>query len=219
MIKKQTLWIGAIVLFGLCSLYAVIVPMFVVRTQSPFIKTGESVTQVFDRPIVGIVFGAGIHKDGTPSNMLQDRLDTAAQLYTGGVIGTILVSGDNSAKDYDEPTAMFRYLVDTAGIPEKDVVRDHAGRRTYDTCARAHTIWGIDHAVLVTQQYHLPRALFTCRAAGIQSVGVSASLQPYLGGASRLVREFFAIHMSVVDNCIFPPHFIGGKQERDLDID
>lgn len=120
---------------------------------------------------VGIVLGAGVRPDGTPSPFLQYRLDLAAQLFTAGKVRVLLVSGDNRTSHYDEPTAMQRYLV-AKGIPAAKVVRDFAGRDTYDSCVRAVRVFGVRRATLVTQAYHLHRALAICRSVGLEAVGV-----------------------------------------------
>lgn len=198
--------------------YGIAVPLFVVRSQTEYIRTEENVIGTFNAPVVGIVFGAGIDEDGTPRDMLKDRLQVASDLYNRGVIRNILVSGDNPRENYDEPTAMYNYLVNNLGIPGNMIERDYAGRRTYDTCARAYELWGVRHAVLITQQYHLPRALLTCKKRGIDSVGVSASLQPYYGSASRLIRELFAIHKAILDVFVLPPQYISGEKERNLEL-
>jgi vancomycin permeability regulator SanA len=90
------------------------------------------------------------------------------------VVRVVLVSGDNSTPSHDEPTAMQTYLVGH-GVPEDAVVRDHAGLDTHDSCVRAHEVFGVERAVVVTQDYHLRRALFSCRAAGVDVVGVGVS--------------------------------------------
>ncbi|MDP2624726.1 MAG: ElyC/SanA/YdcF family protein [Candidatus Peregrinibacteria bacterium] len=184
------------------------------------VSEGKSLIYVSDEYMssypVGIVFGAGIKNDGTPSDILKDRLITAATLYQAGVLDKILVSGDNSQENYDEPQAMFDYLVQTWGIPEEDIVRDYAGRRTYDTCARAHEIWGIEEALLITQGYHLPRALFICNAMGIDSLGFSATRQTYAGEKWYKTREIIAIHVAILDVYILKPDYIGGQPEIDF---
>ncbi|HEX7557514.1 MAG TPA: ElyC/SanA/YdcF family protein, partial [Leptolinea sp.] len=111
---------------------------------------------------IAIVFGAGLYRDGSPSAILKDRVQTAAELYKAGKIEKILMSGDNSYINYNEPGAMQKYAIQL-GVPQEAIVLDFAGRRTYDTCFRAKAIFGVSEATLVTQDYHLPRALFTCK--------------------------------------------------------
>jgi SanA protein len=125
-----------------------------------------------------IVFGAGLRRDGSPTTILRDRVETASSLYKQGKVEKLLFSGDNSNLDYNEPSAMKDYALQL-GIPEKDVILDYAGRRTYDTCYRAKEIFGLQKALLVTQPYHLPRAVFTCNMLGLESSGVYADNYPY----------------------------------------
>lgn len=125
-----------------------------------------------------IVFGAGLQRDGTPSPVLKDRVATAVQLYQSGKVEKLLMSGDNRFVDYNEPAAMKTYAV-SLGVPEEDIVLDYAGRRTYDTCYRAKAIFGLKDAILVTQRYHLPRALFTCSGMGLSTNGVAADMRIY----------------------------------------
>lgn len=127
---------------------------------------------------VAIVFGAGLWRDGSPTPVLRDRVATAASLYFSGKVEKILMSGDNSTAYYNEPAAMQSYAIDL-GVPEDAIVLDYAGRRTYDTCYRARAIFGLQQAVLITQQFHLPRAIYLCNALGIDAVGVPADLREY----------------------------------------
>ena len=127
---------------------------------------------------VAIVFGARVYGNGRLSAMLQDRVETAAQLYRQGKVQKLLLSGDNRFVDYNEPGDMQAYAL-SRGVPLEDIQLDYAGRRTYDTCYRAKAIFQLDEAVLVTQAFHLPRALFTCRHLGVEAVGVIADRRPY----------------------------------------
>lgn len=123
---------------------------------------------------VAIVFGAGIRTDGTPSTYLTRRLEGARTAYEAGTVGVILVSGDNGTRGYDEPSSMRDWLV-ARGVPTDRVVLDYAGFDTHDTCVRAVEVFGVTEAVLFTQDYHLPRAMASCRGAGIQVQGVGVS--------------------------------------------
>jgi SanA protein len=127
---------------------------------------------------VAIVFGAGLWRDGSPTPVLKDRITTAVELYFNGKVQKILLSGDNSHSDYNEPKAMHDYAR-SLGVPEEAMVLDYAGRRTYDTCYRARAIFGVREAILVTQEFHLPRTLYTCFAIGIKVVGVASDNQDY----------------------------------------
>jgi vancomycin permeability regulator SanA len=120
---------------------------------------------------VALVLGAAVFPDGTPSPFLAARLDLARRLFLAGKVRVLLVSGDNMAPEYNEPDAMRRYLVG-AGIPLDSIVTDYAGFDTYDSCARAKQIFDVSQLIVVTQSYHLPRAVATARRLGIDASGV-----------------------------------------------
>jgi vancomycin permeability regulator SanA len=120
---------------------------------------------------VAIVFGAGVRADGRLSRMLADRVNAAIDLYQAGRVEKLLMTGDNSRVDYDEVSAMRLYAVER-GVPAEDITLDYAGFRTYDSCYRAREIFGVTEAVLITQRYHLPRAVYTCRRLGVAAVGL-----------------------------------------------
>ena len=150
------------------------------------------------------VFGAGLKKDGTPSDVLADRLATAVLLYRSGRVDRILVSGDDRFADYDEPAAMRRSL-ESQGIPAEAILDDFAGNRTYDTCERARRLRGIEDALLVTQAYHLPRAMWVCRHLGLDGIGVPAVQRPYFLDPWFRVREIFAIDKAFIDVFLWRP--------------
>ena len=128
-----------------------------------FVRLGEdrkiySIDSYIPPAKVALVFGAAVNKDGYPSDALEDRLLTAAALYSSGTVEKILVSGDNITDEYyNEPEAMKNFLL-SLGVPEEVIKEDFAGARTYDSCIRAKEIWGIEQAILVTQEFHLPRS-------------------------------------------------------------
>jgi vancomycin permeability regulator SanA len=163
---------------------------------------------------VAIVFGAGLRYDGTPTAVLRDRVETAAQLYQQGKVNKLLMSGDNRFENYNEPESMRQYAL-TLGIPDKDIVLDYAGRRTYDTCYRAKVIFQVDSAILVTQGFHLPRALFLCNSFGVKSAGVEVN-NIYFRKLSRFiwnVRELFATAQAVWDVYVAKPLPVLGDPE------
>jgi len=162
---------------------------------------------------VAIVFGAGIRPDGGLSPMLRDRMDTAMDLYRAGLVQKLLVSGDNRFVDYDEPGRMYDYAI-AHGLPPEDVVRDYAGRRTYDTCYRAPAIFGVTRAILVTQRFHLPRALFTCRNLGVDAVGFSADRRTYFSNPYYRLRDAFATVLAWWDVAIARPTPVLGPKEE-----
>lgn len=120
---------------------------------------------------VALVLGARVAADGTPSPFLAARLDVAKRLYDSGKVRAILVSGDNRRWDYNEPASMQVYLV-ARGVPAAQVPIDYAGFDTYDSCARAKRVFGVTEAIVVTQSYHLDRAVALCRDQGIDATGV-----------------------------------------------
>ncbi|WP_246192507.1 SanA/YdcF family protein [Kitasatospora atroaurantiaca] len=160
---------------------------------------------------VAVVFGAGLF-DGEPSPYLAHRLDAALTLYQQHKVQAILVTGDNSRDDYDEPDAMQAYLVGH-GVPEVRVVEDYAGFDTWDSCTRAHRIFGVDRAVLVSQTFHVRRALALCQAAGIDSYAVGVhepeDVTWYYGG----LREIPGAGKAALNAWLRPdPRFLGAKE-------
>lgn len=171
---------------------------------------------VDDVPVerVAIVFGAGLLRDGSAGPVLRDRVETAVQLYQQGRVSKLLMSGDNRFVEYNEPEAMRQYALNL-GVPDSDIVLDYAGRRTYDTCYRASAIFQVDSAILVTQNFHLPRALFLCNSLGVASTGVEAN-NTYFRKVSRLywnMRELFATVQAVWDVRVFRPLPVLGVPE------
>lgn len=167
-----------------------------------------------DVPRVAIVFGAGVWRGGEPSPVLYDRLETAAELYRAGLVQKLLLTGDNRVANYNEP-AVMRLTLERMGIPSDALVEDFAGRRTYDSCYRAVEIFGVRDAVLVTQEFHLARALYTCNQLGVASIGVRADRQTY-GGRSRVwwrVRERLALASAWLDVNVLRPVPILGERE------
>ncbi len=147
---------------------------------------------------VAIVFGAAVYSDGRLSSVLRDRMDTAVSLYKSGKVDKLLLSGDNRIEDYNEPGAMMNYAINR-GVAVADIQPDYAGLRTYDTCYRARHIFQIKEAILVTQAFHLPRAIFTCRQLGVDVVGTQADLRPYRGARWYEFRETIATARALWD--------------------
>lgn len=147
---------------------------------------------------VAVVFGAAVYGNGRLSPVLRDRVDTAIALYNAGQVNHIIFSGDNREADYDEPGAMMAYAIEQ-GVDAEDITIDRAGHRTYDTCYRAGHVFNVKNAVLVTQQFHLPRALLTCEGLGIKSVGVVADRRPYRDASWYEIRETGATLVALWD--------------------
>lgn len=147
---------------------------------------------------VAIVFGAGYWPGGRLSHALADRMETAITLYELGKVNKLLLTGDNRVADYNEPEAMAEYA-EARGVPAEDLVLDYAGRRTYDSCYRASAIFGVEQAILVTQAFHLPRALFTCDQLGLSVVGLEADQREYRRALWYEIREVAALSRAWLD--------------------
>jgi SanA protein len=162
---------------------------------------------------VAVVFGAGVWRDGKPSPILYDRIETACDLYKAGKVTKLLMSGDNRREDYNEPAAM-REAALTLGVPDRDIVLDYAGRRTYDSCYRAKEIFGVTKPVLVTQAFHLGRAMYLCDSLGMQSVGVVADRQAYSGESKFWwsTREVVATFGALLDIWVIKPTPVLGEK-------
>jgi SanA protein len=173
--KQKILWILALIF--LCGLLA----------SFPFLWQGWIELRYASRIVapeaapstrVAIVFGARVYSGDRLSAMLRDRVDTAVDLYRAGKVDTLLMSGGTYLDDYDEPGAMMAYAAQQ-GVPLEDMQADYGGRRTYDSCYRARNVFLVHEAILVTQNFHLPRALFTCDGLGMTVHGVSADRRVY----------------------------------------
>ncbi|MGW0762239.1 SanA/YdcF family protein [Streptomyces sp. NPDC002814] len=178
-----------------------------------YVVAGDRLRTTADVPRteVAVVFGAGLW-DGEPSPYLAHRLDAAAELYREGRIEVVLVTGDNSREDYDEPDAMRAYLT-RRGVPDARIVSDYAGFDTWDSCVRAKKIFGVDRAVLISQGFHIRRAVALCQEAGVSSYGVGVDAVHdatwYYGG----VRELIAAGKAAVDAVFEPdPRFLGPRE-------
>ncbi|NNG20621.1 DUF218 domain-containing protein [Naumannella sp. ID2617S] len=165
LLKRAAFTVAAV---GLAGALAVLGTAGFVRSLSaPHIYGADKVPAT----PVALVLGAEIYPDGTPSPYLKGRLDLAKRLYQTGKVKAILVSGDNGELHYNEPDGMRNYLIRN-GVPANRVVADYAGFDTYDSCVRARQIFGVSRLTVVTQGYHLPRAVATCRLVGVEAEGV-----------------------------------------------
>ncbi len=156
-----------------------------------------------------MVLGAGLKSDGTPSPMLKDRLDTGLFLYWSGAAPKLLLSGDHGKKYYDEVNAMKKYALE-AGVPAEDLFLDYAGFSTYESMYRAKAIFGVERMIIVTQEYHQYRSLFTARGFGIDAYGISSNQQIYSGQESRDFRELLARNKDFIQMLTKPePTYLG----------
>jgi vancomycin permeability regulator SanA len=200
----QALSIAAILLF---------VPIVFVRAQGD--QYVYSVGQVPAEP-VGIVFGAGVQGD-QPSSYLAGRLDLALRLWRAGKIKVFLVTGDNSTPTYNEPRAMRDYLM-AHGVPERLIVLDYAGFDTWQSCVRAKQVFGVSRAIAISQNFHVPRAVYLCRAAGIDTYGVGDPNGLREGPRTEWVkdnlREVAAAFNAVYQATLHPaPTFLGPQDD------
>ena len=175
----------------------------------------QALTYAYDAPNlprnhVALVFGAGLNASGGPSAILYDRVATAADLYKSKKVDKLLLTGDNSEANYNEAEVMRRTAV-SLGVPDKDIVLDYAGFNTWDSCYRAREVFSLTSATLVTQKFHLPRALHACNYLGVKAVGVPADRQRYdtFNNEIRELPALFANAMRVIIND--RPRFLGPK--------
>jgi SanA protein len=212
MLKRviKFLW-KSILVIGTAGLLGIILPRLI-TTFYAWNRIYQTDTAPIER--VAIVFGAGLRRDGSPTAILRDRVETAVRLYTGGKVEKLLMSGDNSVEYYNEPEAMRQYAL-ALGVPNEAIVLDYAGRRTYDTCFRAKSIFGVERALLVTQKFHLPRALFLCNMLGINASGVEANNRNYWKGSLLIwnFREQLATAAAFLDLYVDKPSPILGLPE------
>ena len=212
MLKLIFKWIWRIILFtgGIGLLGLLLLRLFTSLHAWNKIHSVEDVSS--ER--VAIIFGAGLQRDGRPTAVLRDRVETGSDLYFNGKVEKLLMSGDNQVVEYNEPEAMRQYAI-SLGVPDDAIILDYAGRRTYDTCYRAKAIFGLESALLVTQRFHLPRALFLCNALGLSAEGVEAANRNY-GRRSLFfwnVREQFATFTAFIDVYVVKPALILGQPE------
>ncbi len=187
-------WLIILFLIGIILILAPFVIVQLIKsTNEGRIYTSVAATPA--RP-VAIVFGAGLNRNGTPSPILADRLDGAISLYRSSKVERLLMTGDGTTNQ--EVTSMRAYAL-RQGVPDRAILTDAAGLRTYDSCYRAAHNFAITSAVLVTQGYHLPRALYLCNSLGIDSVGLKAGRDAYPNQDYYNSREFLATFLSWVD--------------------
>lgn len=156
-----------------------------------------------------LVLGCGVRQDGSPTHMLEDRLKQAEALYKLGAAPKLLMSGDHSRTDYNEVGAMKAHA-EEAGIPGEDVFMDHAGFSTYESLYRAKEIFGVEKVIVVTQEYHLYRALYIAQRMGLEAWGVSSDYRTYVGQPVREAREILARLKDMATTVFWPdPTYLG----------
>ena len=189
---------------------AVFVPNFIVIKKSESNIVALEETAELSDVDCAVILGAGV-REGKPTPMLRDRLLVGIDLYKSGAVKKLIMSGDHGSTDYDEVNIMKSFAVEN-GIPDSDIFMDHAGFSTYETIYRAREIFEADNIIIVSQKYHLYRALYIAEKLGIKSVGVSADLDIYRGQTKRDLREILARDKDFF-KCIFKPKptYLGDK--------
>ncbi len=189
-VKRKILWISLVsaVLLFLGSVFGV--NAYVKHSVKERIVSYEDACELSDIDCV-LILGCLVKTDGSPSDMLEDRLEVGIRLYQSKAAPKLLMSGDHGREDYNEVGAMKRYAVES-GVPSYDVFMDHAGFSTYESLYRLKEIFRTDKVLIVTQEYHLYRALYIAKELGIDAYGISADLRSYSGQGMRDVREVLA---------------------------
>ncbi len=201
--RRVLLWslIAVAVLVLLTGLALLAANLIVIRGAHDYIAQSPE-----DAPHAqcAIVLGARVYADGKPYPMLADRLEVGIRLYKLGKVDKLLLSGDHGQTTYDEVNVMLDYVV-ARGIPEEDVFTDHAGFDTYDTMYRARDVFQVETAIIVTQGFHLSRAVYTARTLGLEATGVASDLRPYFNETRNATREMLARVKAILDLHITHP--------------
>jgi SanA protein len=199
---------GILALLGLFAVYLINVQVASYSKNRVY----RSVLDVPNGNSVAIVLGAKVWDDGSLSHALIDRVTTGVELYKAGKVKKLLMSGDNPSADYDEPTAMKNDAI-RQGVPEQDIISDFAGRRTYDTCYRAKEVFEVKKAVIVSQEFHLPRSIYLCENIGVEAVGFVANRRKYEGENYWAFREFFSVFSAWFEMNVVSFEPVNGKKE------
>lgn len=205
---KIILWLIVLASLGLFAVFIINVQVGSYSKN----KIYKTIEEVPNDSQIAIILGARVWNDGSLSHALLDRVETGVELYKAGKVKKLLMSGDNPTAEYDEPTAMKKHAMQQ-GIPESDIVLDFAGRRTYDTCYRAKEIFEVKKAILVSQEFHLPRSIYLCQNMQIESSGIIANRRQYLGEDYWAFREFFSVFSAWFEMNFIPFEPIKGEKE------
>ena len=174
----------------LCFAAGAAINAHVINSTEALVYTLDEIDEI-PKADCALVLGAKVYEDGTLSPILRDRVDYGIMLYERGVVPKILLSGDHGTKGYDEVNAMKNYCLDK-GVPKEDIFLDHAGFCTYDSAVRAKEIFQCESVVVVTQRFHISRAIYDARGVGLTAVGFSADPREYTGQMLRESREWLA---------------------------
>lgn len=212
MSKRKQIWkrlVIALLCLGLLGGVIVLgINGYVKKSTAGRILSPEEAAELRDVDCI-LVLGCYVHDSGRPSDMLADRLRRGIELYQAGVAPKLLMSGDHGQKDYNEVKAMKQKAMD-AGISSEDVFMDHAGFSTYESIFRAKDVFAADKIIIVTQKYHLYRALYVANALGVEAYGIAADYHTYVGQAKREVREILARNKDFATSIFKPdPTYLG----------
>ena len=178
------------------------------KTTSDQVLSPEDAAALTDVDCI-LVLGCYVHDSGRPSDMLADRLHRGIELYQSGAAPKLLMSGDHGREDYNEVKAMKLEAME-AGIPSEDIFMDHAGFSTYESIFRARDVFAVDKIIIVTQEYHLYRALYVANALGVEAYGVASDYHTYAGQAYRELREILARNKDFATGILKPdPTYLG----------
>ena len=208
---RRLLLICLIAALGLCMLGAGIVfgiDAYVLHSTSAQMLTTQEAALLEDVDCI-LVLGCKVHSDGAPSAMLEDRLRRGVELFHAGAAPKLLMSGDHGTMTYNEVQSMKQYAIDHE-IPSSDIFMDHAGFSTYESIYRARDIFQAKKIIIVTQEYHLHRALYIAAALGIEAYGVDADYRSYSGQTARDIREILARNKDFFTSIFQPePTYLG----------
>ena len=188
--KRSYFYGSSKIIFWLIFLVLFFIFLIIYRVQTKYTDKIIEVDQI-ESPAIGLVFGAGLKAKGQPGAILEDRVAKAITLYQDGKIGKIVMSGDNSTANHNEVQAMKNYALDQ-GLFEDAIIMDHAGIDTFNSCKRYAELVGSKKVVLITQKYHLPRALYICNELGLDATGIIAESKSSKIKLKYKAREFFA---------------------------
>ncbi len=204
--KKIAVALVCIMLIGAIGVFSV--NAYVKSVGEERIITPEQAAELNDVDCI-IVLGCFVESDGTPCDLLRDRLDRGIELYKSGAAPKIIMSGDHGTVEYDEVNAMKQYAIDN-GVPSCDIFMDHAGFSTYESVYRARDVFAADKIIIVTQEYHLTRALYIADKLGVDAYGVSSDYHTYSGQTSRDLREVLARNKDFATSLFKPePTYLG----------
>lgn len=191
---------GCLVLF--------LVNLYIIRKEDSYIVTADEAKALQDVDCI-MVLGCGVRPDGSPSGMLSDRLDEGIGLFKDGVSDRLLMSGDHGKINYDEVNLMKQFAIDQ-GVPSENIFMDHAGFSTYESMYRARDIFQVKKIVIVTQKYHMYRALYVAQAMGMEAYGVPSDPRSYGGQKMRDLRELLARPKDMLYTLVMPrPTYLG----------